>query len=135
MCPCLLAIFILSINNYMTHNFKYAYNAKPDYPGKRGPKSGPNIWRYPTPWQHDCHMALLKHRAQAKFRGEAHTITESEWMNLWTEDLWNSRGKHSDAICLSRIDDGAAWAIGNLHFITRRESIQKTIASRLANDQ
>ena len=114
----------------METKFKYAYNAPPQYPGKRGPKGGPNTWRYPELWKHDCHFAYLRHRAQARFRGEAYALTEQEWMGLWNEGLWNRRGRSSNSICLARINDELPWCLPNVHFITRYESLRKTWKSR-----
>ena len=112
----------------METKFRYAYNRAADYPGKRGPKWGD--WRYPTPWKHDCHYAYLRHRAQARYRGEQYAITEQEWMGLWNEGLWNRRGRAPESICLARIVDDLPWCIPNVHFITRYESIRKTHRSR-----
>ena len=102
-------------------HFKYAFNRQPDYPGKRGPKWG--AWKYPVPWQHDCHMAFLKHRAQANYRGEPYALTEEEWMNLWNEDMWRLRGRTTRSVRLTRINAQLPWCLSNVEFVVRKRNV------------
>jgi len=78
-----------------------------DYPGKRGRKA------IETTWENDRYYALLKHRAQARYRGELHEITPEQWAELWPKELWDRKGRSSTDLALFRRDLEAAWTIDN----------------------
>ena len=91
-------------------------------PGKRGRNPDPNNWLSgPDPLDHDKHYAYLKHKAQAKYRGEDYTLTLSEWMTLWQSDLWLQRGRQTTSLCLQKIDVEKGWHLDNVEVVSRRK--------------
>ena len=102
-------------------HIKYAYNRQPEYPKKKGPKWG--AWKYSIPWQHDCHMAYLKHKAQANYRKEQYALTEQEWMSLWNEEMWNLRGRGKGNVRLTRINAQLPWCLSNVEFVVRKRNV------------
>ena len=53
-------------------------------------------------------LTWQRHRAQAKFRNEAHTLAYDEWLTIWGEHLLKRTHR------LSRIDPALPWAIDNV---------------------
>lgn len=92
-----------------------------------GRKSGqyPHIWvTGPDPRRHDQYYAYLKHRAQANFRNEHHSLTWSEWETLWNTDFaWENRGRKPDEVCLAMIDISKGWYLHNVKIMTRMEQL------------
>lgn len=82
--------------------------------------SGPDVV------EHDKYYAYLKHKAQAKFRGEYHDLTWEQWQELWPTDLFLKRGRGVDDLCLSQIDPELGWTRNNLEVITRRLQLQRS---------
>lgn len=91
-----------------------------DYLWKSGPD--PLVHRKYFPW----HCA----RSQAHYRGEGYEITFSEFCELWTDDLWERRGRASDALAMVRIDPTSAWSVDNCEIITRKEQLGKDNRAR-----
>lgn len=83
------------------------HRADPEYPGKPGRKERPKTW------QRDRYYALLKHRAQARFRGEEHSLTEEEWNDVWDEASWSQRGRSPQDLALFRKDPQGPWSRPN----------------------
>ena len=71
------------------------------------------------------YYAWAKHRSQAHYRNESYNLTSEDWNLLWTEELWQQRGRHTDSIVLSRIDPQRPWSRNNVEFITRREQLRR----------
>lgn len=81
--------------------------------------------------EQDKYYKWQLHCAQAKFRGESHSITFEQWSQIWTTDLWFSRGKQPMDICLSMIDPKVGWHLGNVEIITRAEQLRRQGFNRL----
>ena len=91
-------------------------------PGQRGRNPDPDNWQTgPCPIEHDKHYGYLKHKAQAKYRGELYSLTMDEWMSMWTNDLWLQRGRTTDSYCLQKIDAEQGWSVDNVEIVTRRK--------------
>lgn len=93
------------------------------------PKGSRNRWRkldedYPSLELRIQHHAYLVHKAQAKFRGEPHELTEEEYFEAWGE-LWTQRGKQADQYTMTRRDPELAWSRDNVEVITRREQLSR----------
>ena len=74
---------------------------------------------------HDKYYAFLKHKAQARYRGEDYRLTFDDWKDLWPDNLWLQRGTRVDDLCLSRHDFEDGWYINNVDIMTRREHLSK----------
>lgn len=81
----------------------------------------PDIWKSgPDPVDHRLYTDCQRARAQAKYRGEDWQITEEQYVALWrTNDNYLNKGRHKDAVCLTRIDPDSAWTIDNVEIIPR----------------
>lgn len=105
----------------MEYKFRYAPTATGG-PGKRGRNPDPNNWQTgPDPIQHDKHYAYLKHKAQAKYRGEDYSLTQAEWFELWTDELWLQRGRGTHNLCLQQREALLGWHWDTVEIVTRQE--------------
>jgi hypothetical protein len=104
-------------------NYKYAtIGKKQPGEGGYGRYVDPNRWKSgPDPFNRELYYAFLKHRSQANYRGEAHTLDFAEWQEFWTEDRWHSRGRGQDDLVLTRTDPEQGWSKLNCELITRRQ--------------
>ena len=103
----------------MEYKFRYAPESTGG-PGKRGRNPNPDNWQSgPDPIAHDKHYGYLKHKAQAKYRGEDYSLTWAEWLDMWTDELWVQRGRTADSYCLQKIDVKKGWAVDNVEIVTR----------------
>lgn len=98
-----------------------AYPPDMDRTGIKGIKPNPEGWTEQGIIRRDIHHGFLKHRAQAKFRGEHYELTLEQWQDLWTLDRWMQRGKTGDSLVLTQIEPGEGWTISNVMLTTRKE--------------
>lgn len=91
---------------------------------KRGPY--PHNWcTGPDPRRHAQYYAWLKHKSQARYRGEPHELTWAQWETIWnTDGQWEQRGRSRDDLCLTMLDPDSGWLIGNVAVVTRLEQLQ-----------
>ena len=95
---------------------KYKLNEpKPDYPGKRGRKYTE------TTWEIDRRYAWMKHKAQARYRGEDYNLSLEDWETLWTHDAWHNRGRKPNNLTLYRVDATLPWDINNVVVIKQKD--------------
>ena len=82
--------------------------------------------RKKLPWTFERlrHLAFLRHRAQAIFRGEDYQITEDYWNMIWTEDRFRQRGMKAENLCLTRRNHSRPWAPGNLCLLRRQFQLE-----------
>jgi hypothetical protein len=107
-------------------NFKYA-------PKKGLSKSGKDRKMFPHNWvsgpdllTHDIYYAWLKHKAQAAYRKEPHSLTWDDWQTIWSNPIdFENRGRRPEDLTLTRIDDDGAWTLANVEVITRLEQLRK----------
>lgn len=108
--------------------FKYAvYQNQPPVERKsgRGRRVDPNSWICgPDPQVRDKYYSYLKHRSQAHYRGEEHTLTWECWQELFTDAVWEKRGRRVDDLCLGRLDWTRGWHDDNVKIMTRREHFE-----------
>lgn len=101
--------------------YKYATQIK-----GTGRRQTPELWKSgPDELEHDKYYAWAKHKAQAKFRNEEHTLTWEEWKSIWTNDLFEQRGRGADSLCLMQQDIRKGWHVDNVSIITRREHLKR----------
>jgi len=116
----------LEIGVFSSGEYKYNTMAKTPY-APIGP-----IRHYPHKWlsgpdygDHEKYYAWLKHRAQAFYRKEGHTLSWPKWLELWPDDVWQQRGKRKDELCLTRPDPELPWSDDNCEIITRQEQFNR----------
>lgn len=99
------------------------------YTGKikgTGRRQTPEKWfSGPDPIEHEKYYAWQKHRAQANFRGEHHSLSWSDWQTLWPTDQFLKRGRKPDDLCLIMRDFDLGWTMHNVSVVTRREHLQR----------
>lgn len=84
-----------------------------------GPGPRPLCWLSgPDRVRHDQWVAFGRARCQARFRGEAWTLTFEEYEDLW-RGQWSQRGRRRGDLCLSRRDYDQGWDLANVELIDR----------------
>ena len=114
----------------MKYKTRYALAPKWDIgkrpKGARGTKPVEEYWcTEEATIKHDKYYAWMKHRAQAKFRKEEHTITLDEWMDLWTDEAFLQRGRSKDSLCLQQKDVGKGWHLNNVEIVSRLTHLKR----------
>jgi hypothetical protein len=85
---------------------------------KAGPR--PKAWHFRDPIEHQLHTWSMRARSQALYRGEAWTMTDREYIDLWLkDDQYQNRGRALENLCMTRIDPEGAWSMDNVAIITR----------------
>lgn len=97
-----------------------------------GPKRHhPQYWKSgPDYLDHQKYYAWLKHKAQAAYRGEEYSLTWRQWQKIWTNELWDQRGRAIDDVCLTRIDPEKSWNYKNCEIITRHQQFIRQGAAK-----
>ena len=90
----------------MLKKFRYAFNP-------RGVRRSIHLRRFRDPIQHEKYYAFLKHRAQARYRGEPYRLTWAQWQRLWPHRLWQRRGRGAHSVRLTQIDATLGWSVQN----------------------
>jgi hypothetical protein len=87
----------------------------------------PHIWMSgPDHIDHKLYTDCQRARAQAWYRGEQWFITEKEYIEMWRkDDRYLMKGRHADAICMTKIDYDLPWTVDNVEFISRREHFRQ----------
>lgn len=99
---------------------KYAKVGRPADSEGRGRKSDPSIWiTGPDPLRREQYYAYLKHRSQARYRGEDYSLTWPAWEQMW-QGKWHQRGKLSNNLILGRVDWDRGWHLDNVEIMTMR---------------
>ena len=84
-------------------------------------KLRPHLWLCgPDEYKHQIYTPWMRHRAQARFRGEQHDMTFDEYFDLW-DGQWEYRGRAADELCMTRKDPSEAWSKHNCELRIRRE--------------
>ena len=101
-------------NKYKGHTF----------PERQGPR--PHIWiSGPDPQRHEQYIAWQRTAAQARFRGETWRLEFEEYVECWA-DQWENRGRHSDDLCMCRINPKRPWTARNVQLMSRAEHVRTT---------
>lgn len=87
----------------------------------------------PDPVRRNKYYAYLKHRSQARYRGEDYSLTWEDWETIWQDDVWEKRGKRSDSLCLAQKDISEGWHLHNIEIITRKEQVSRCHTGRRKN--
>ena len=102
--------------------------------GKPGRNTGarPHTWVTGTdPRRHDMYHNWARARAQAHYRGEVWDLAFEDWEQFWHHD-WEQRGRHSEGLCITRIDPSQPWSVMNICKITRRVLAYQSQSRRYA---
>ena len=81
-------------------------------------KSGPDVTR------HKQYMAWALQREQAKFRGEKHTLSFDEFVEIWG-DLWHNRGRMAWSMVMTRVDLDKGWYRDNVCIMERLQHVRR----------
>ena len=85
----------------------------------------PNTWiTGPCIVTRDKYYAFLKHKSQAVYRKEPHSLTWEQWQSLWCDEQWQRRGRRGDDICLGRLDWDLGWEYSNVETMTKRRHFE-----------
>ena len=88
-------------------------------------KPRPHQWcTGPDPFKHSMYWPFQAHQAQARFRGDEHTLTFEEFFEIW-KDEWDNRGRKAHNMCMTRKDSTGAWSKENIELITRQEHLER----------
>jgi len=79
--------------------------------------------KYPVLIDHDRHWAYLRMKAQAVFRKEEFELTQDEFFELWTPDLWVQRGRKPEELCMVRDDVEKPWSKSNCLIVSRYQQL------------
>ena len=111
----------------MKYQPKYkTYKLKKEYTNPSGLREDPSKWiSGPDVVQNDKYYAWLKHRGQARYRGEEHSLTWEEWQSLWPNDKWFCRGRGKHDLCLMQIDRDGGWHYNNVEVVERVEYLAR----------
>lgn len=108
---------------------KYCTIGRPMGSGGKGKKTNPRKWKTgPDILVREKYYAWLKHRTQAKYRGEEHTISWDFWQNIWQDDVWFQRGRGGQSLILGRVDWDQGWHEHNVEIMTRRKHFDIRLA-------
>lgn len=110
-------------------------NKKHQGDGKRGRYVDPSKWiTGPDINTRIKYYAYLKHKAQARYRSEPYALTWDDWQTLWTDELFEQRGRRVQDLVLVRRNRAESWNRNNCQICTRREHF-KTRAEQRANGE
>lgn len=91
--------------------------------------------RYKDQFLHDCNLAFVRSRAQARFRNEPWDLTLEQYMVFWRdEDRWGQRGRKPHDLVLTRLDPDEAWDKDNCCIITRQQQLEINVRRRHNRD-
>ena len=123
----------------MKYQYKYLQTPKYTLDNPR-PAHAPGRIIDPLNWgdeeaiiERDRYYALLKHRAQAAYRGEEHTLTNEQWCEIWTLERWRLRGRERNSLCLAQIDPEKGWHKDNVEVVERMEVLRRNKEYRAKN--
>lgn len=83
----------------------------------------PHVWTSgPDLVDHKLYTDCQRARAQAWYRGEEWTITETEYIELWRKDeQYKKKGRSNQSLCLVRKDYDEGWHLWNVEIRSREE--------------
>lgn len=118
---------------------KYKYCVHKNNPPKQthlGRPVNPDTWiSGPDPLAHDKYYAWLKHRSQARYRGEQYELSWDDWNSLWSNEDFAKRGRKNTDLCLARINQTESWNYANCHVVTRKDHLKRNGEFRKSNGE
>jgi hypothetical protein len=79
--------------------------------------------KYKDLFDHERHWAYLRMRAQANFRNEEFELTQDEFFEFWTAELWPQRGRKPEDLCMVRDDVEKPWSKSNCLIVSRYQQL------------
>ena len=99
---------------------KYSIIGRPLGSKGTGKCSNPDTWiTGPDIQRREKYYAYSKHKSQANYRDELYLLTWEDWEHMWTDALWEKRGRKITDLCLTRLDFSGAWSTDNVVICTR----------------
>jgi len=102
----------------MSERFRYA-------PNPRTQRRSIHLRQHQDPTQHEKYYAFLKHRAQARFRGEPYALTWEDWCELWSHTQWPRRGRGPRSLRLTRRDVTQGWSRINCEIVPHADHMSR----------
>jgi hypothetical protein len=84
----------------------------------------PHLWKVQGEIPHKQHLAWLRAKAQANYRGELWMLTFEEFQTLWMP-YWERRGRGTEDFVMSREDPDGAWVLGNVSCVRRIDYLKR----------
>jgi hypothetical protein len=107
----------------MENRFKYA-------PTPSGTRRCVHLRKFQDPFKHELWYSFLKHRAQARFRGETYRLTWQNWQQIWTPALWAKRGRGPRSLRLAQKNPKLGWSLKNCEVVEHSSHMRKINLAR-----
>lgn len=86
-------------------------------------------------FDHARFKPYVRAKFQALYRNEAWDLEFSDWCAFWsTPSIWSKRGRASDSLCLTRIEDDLAWSKDNCALVFRIDHLKIKILRKHGRD-
>jgi len=108
------------------YEYKYVNKSTRKHPNNNGRPPNKTWITGSDPVRRDKYYAWQKHRAQAKYRREDYELTWEQWEDLWQDEYWFKRGRHTDCYCLMRLDFTDSWRIDNVEIVERSVYLKRS---------
>jgi len=108
----------------MENTFKYARNTT-------STRRSIHLRRFQDPFKHELWYSFLKHRAQARFRGETYRLTWQNWQQIWTPALWAKRGRKPHSLRLTQKNSKLGWSFKNCEVVEHSSHMKKINLARI----
>lgn len=89
-----------------------------------------HLRRFQDPVQHEKYYAYLKHRCQARYRGERYQLTWTQWQRLWPQELWHRRGRGPRSLRLTQKNSKLGWSLRNCEVVEHSTHMSKINQAR-----
>jgi hypothetical protein len=95
----------------------------------------PGYKKFNNEFDHIRHKAYSKAKSQADYRGEPWLLTIQDWFDLWSDpEVWYRRGRKSDSVCMTRLNQTGPWDVVNTIIVTRKSQLaDKNITRKYKN--
>jgi hypothetical protein len=107
------------------YEYKYVNKSKRNHPDNNGRPCQKKWITGEDPMRRDKYYCWMKHRSQANYRKQEHDITWEEFESLWTDELWENRGRGVDGNSMIRIDTELGWTVDNVYIGKKIEYLQR----------
>jgi hypothetical protein len=89
-----------------------------------------HLRRFQDPVLHDLYYGFLKHRAQARFRQEPHSLSWRQWQILWPDSMWKKRGRGPRSLRLAQKNPKLGWSLKNCEVVEHGTHMSKITRAR-----
>ena len=107
------------------YEYKYVNKSRRTHPNNNGRPVQTSWITGDDPVRRDKYYAWMKHRSQANYRKQEHYLTWEDFESLWTDDLWQNRGRNVDNNSMIRIDTDLGWSIDNVYIGKKSDYLKR----------